>query len=82
MAAGTACVERPIELLSDQERIAYYRELAVDALKCALDAETDGLRVAYADIAARWSVIADEAQRLMLQEHDLSLHIQKNETKH
>jgi len=64
-AAG-ARVEKPLEELPDEERIAHYRGLAIEALRHAFEAESHEIRRAFAEIAVRWAALADETQRLML----------------
>ncbi|HEX4159316.1 MAG TPA: hypothetical protein VHY79_12655 [Rhizomicrobium sp.] len=54
---------RSIDALSDIERIAFYRQLALEALQRAQKAATDDQVAAYLDIATRWSSIADEVER-------------------
>lgn len=53
---------RSIDALSDNERIAFYRQLALEALRCAQGASTDDQAIAYLDIATRWTSIADEVE--------------------
>jgi hypothetical protein len=55
---------KTIDALSDEERIAYYRSLALEALKHARDTSTDEQRAAFLKIAASWASLADEVGRL------------------
>jgi hypothetical protein len=77
--ASDARVERAMDELSDEERIAHCRGLAIEALKHAFGAENSEIRGAYAEIAVRWSAIADELQRLMLQKYRLKAYRRKND---
>jgi len=56
-------VGKPIDQLSNDERIAHYRELGLEALNHAQKAPADELKAAWLNIAASWSVLADEVER-------------------
>jgi hypothetical protein len=51
-----------IDALSDSERIAFYRQLALEALQRAQTATKDDQATAYLDIATHWTSIADEVE--------------------
>ena len=59
---------KPIDKLSDEERIAYYRALALEAAQRAQMANTDHHKAGYLDIAQRWAAIADEVEQLIRRE--------------
>ena len=61
-------VGKPIDKLSDEERIAFYRALALESAQRAQIADTDHHKAAYLDIAQRWAAIADEVEQLMRRE--------------
>ena len=54
---------KPIDRLSDEERIAYYRALSEEATRKSKFAGTDENRLAYLDIARSWAEIADDVER-------------------
>ena len=62
---------RSIDALSDSERVAFYRQLALDALQRAKAATNDDQVTAYLDIATRWTSIADEVERWALRQAEL-----------
>jgi hypothetical protein len=64
-------VGRSIDALSDAERIAFYRQLALEALQRAQRAATDHQATAYLDIATRWTSIADEVERWAARQAEL-----------
>jgi hypothetical protein len=64
-------VGRSIDVLSDSERVAFYRQLALEALQLAQIAITDDQATAYLDIATRWTSIADEVERWTMRQSEL-----------
>jgi len=64
-------VGRSIDALSDSERVAFYRQLARDAFQRAKTAETEDHKMAYLDIASRWTSIADEVERWTTRQAEL-----------
>jgi hypothetical protein len=66
-----------IDALSDSERIAFYRQLALEALQRAKTATTDDQAVAYLDIATRWTSIADDVDRWKTRRSGLEARIRK-----
>jgi hypothetical protein len=64
-------VGRSIDALSDCERVAFYRQLALQALQRAQNAATDDQVTAYLDIATRWTSIADEVERWTARQAEL-----------
>jgi hypothetical protein len=64
-------VGRSIDALSDGERVAFYRQLALQALQRAQDAATDDQVTAYLDIATRWTSIADEVEQWTMRQAEL-----------
>ena len=63
-----AFVGKPVDQLSDEERIAYYRNLSVNALQKAQAASTDEHRAAFLDIARNWAAIARDVEKLLTHE--------------
>jgi hypothetical protein len=63
-----AFVGKPVDQLSDEERIAYYRNLSVNALQKAQAASTNEHRAAFLDIARSWAAIARDVEKLMSHE--------------
>jgi len=53
-------LDKSIDTLSSQERIAYYRALAFAALGCARDSTLDESRRSYLGLATLWASLADE----------------------
>ena len=70
-AVSGVLVGRSIDALSDSERVAFYRQLALDALQRAKAATNDDQVTAYLDIATRWTSIADEVERWALRQAEL-----------
>lgn len=66
-----------IDALSDAERIAFYRQLALEALQRAKTATTDDQAVAYLDIATRWTSIAEDVERWNTRRSGLEARIRK-----
>jgi hypothetical protein len=54
---------RSIDALSDRERIAFYRQLALEALQRAKNSASGEQAIAYLDIATRWTTIADDVEQ-------------------
>jgi hypothetical protein len=54
---------RSIDALSERERVAFYRQLALEALQRAQTATSDEQATAYLDIARRWTLIAEEVEQ-------------------
>lgn len=71
---------RSIDSLSDDERIAYYRRLALDALDKARNASTDANKAAFLDIAMSWMGIADEVRRVMDREAERAARLSATQT--
>lgn len=53
----------PVAALSNEQRIAYYRALGLEAMNHAQKCTADELRAAWLGIAANWAVLADEVER-------------------
>jgi hypothetical protein len=51
------------ESLSPENRIAYYRGMAAEALRLAQASDEDSQKASYLDIAARWNALATEMER-------------------
>ena len=51
-------------------RIAYYRGMAAEALRLAQSAHDEAQKASYVDIAARWNLLATEAERRMKREKE------------
>jgi hypothetical protein len=72
-------VGRSIEALAGTERVAFYRNLSLEALKRAQAANQDDQKVAYLEIAQRWSAIADEVEQILKREAELATHLNQPE---
>lgn len=59
------------ESLPPEERIAYYRGMAAEALRLAQAAKDEAQKASYVDIAARWKVLAAETERRMMRESEI-----------
>jgi hypothetical protein len=55
---------RSIDAFSDGERIAYYRQMVLEALRSGGEAITDSDRVGHLEVAQRWASIADEVEQV------------------
>lgn len=77
--ASGAIVGRSIEALAGTERVAFYRNLSLEALKRAQAANQDDQKVAYLEIAQRWSAIADEVEQILKREAELATHLNQPE---
>lgn len=59
------------ESLPPEERIAYYRSMAAEALRLAQAAKDEAQKASYVDIAARWKVLAAETERRMMRDSEI-----------
>lgn len=56
-------MENPVSTLSNQDRIAHYRRLAIEAMHHAHESSGDDHRYAFLAIASAWAALADEVER-------------------
>ncbi|HLY06353.1 MAG TPA: hypothetical protein VKR31_11455 [Rhizomicrobium sp.] len=63
-------MDKPIDALSAEERIAHYRELARVTMGYAQNAASDEQRAAWLSIASGWAALADEVERQAQREAD------------
>ena len=57
-------MDKSIDAFSDRERIAYYRQMALDALRSGGEAAGDSDRIGHLEVAQRWASIADEVEQV------------------
>ena len=65
-------MDKAIAALTDAERVAHYRERALQSMDHAQQSDTDGDRAAWLTVASKWAALADDVERQSRREVEIA----------